>query len=107
MNGFEDVLKKKRTSDLVAINLWTNEDSKKARSQGRYATEKEDEGDGHHHENDEEVEYDEHGYLSRMRLSSASLSSRQLLRRDEKHADTYKKTSMHTLKSQSTRQQVC
>ncbi len=42
--------------------------------------EKEDEGDGHH-ENAEEVEYEEHVWLSLNAIKPASLSSSQLLRR--------------------------
>ena len=89
-----DVLKKKKNKDLVAINLMDEmKDSKKAEEvKEGMQPEKEDEGDGHHHEN-------MYGYLSRMRLSSASLSSRQLLRRMRSMLILTRRTSMPTLRS--------
>lgn len=92
----EDVLKKKKNKDLVAINLMDEmKDSKKAEEvkEGMQPEkEDEDEGDGHHHENAEEVEYDEHVWLSlKNAIKLCQPIERAIAKKDEKHADTYKK----------------
>lgn len=92
----EDVLKKKKNKDLVAINLMDEmKDSKKAEEvkEGMQPEkEDEDEGDGHHHENAKEVEYDEHVWLSLKNATKLCKPIEQAIaKKDEKHADTYKK----------------
>ena len=90
----EDVLKKKKNKDLVAINLMDEmKDSKKAEEvkEGMQPEkEDEDEGDGHHHENAEEVEYDEHVWLS---LKNAKIFTKKiadvLSEVDKDNAKTY------------------
>ena len=66
-----DVLKKKKNKDLVAINLMDEmKDSKKA----------------------EEVEYDEHVWLSlKNAIKLCQPIEQAIAKKDEKHADTYKK----------------
>ena len=92
----EDVLKKKKNKDLVAINLMDEmKDSKKAEEvkEGMQPEkEDEDEDDGHHHENAEEVEYDEHVWLSlKNAIKLCQPIAQAIAKKDEKHADTYKK----------------
>ena len=94
----EDVLKKKKNKDLVAINLMDEmKDSKKAEEvkegmQPEKEDEDEDEGDGHHHENAEEVEYDEHVWLSlKNAIKLCQPIEQAIAEKDKKHADTYKK----------------
>ena len=92
----EDVLKKKKNKDLVAINLMDEmKDSKKAEEvkEGMQPEkEDEDEGDGHHHENAEEVEYDEHVWLSlKNAIKLCQPIEQAIAKKDEKHADIYKK----------------
>lgn len=92
----EDVLKKKKNKDLVAINLMDEmKDSKKAEEvKEGMQPEKEDvdEGDGHHHENAEEVEYDEHVWLSlKNAIKLCQPIEQAIADKDKKHASTYKK----------------
>ncbi len=83
-----------------AINLMDEmKDSKKAEEVKKVCSQRRKiEGDVGHHENAEEVEYYLYGHLSRMRLLQPAYR-RQLPRRMRSTADTYKKTSMHTLKA--------
>lgn len=91
----EDVLKKKKNKDLVAINLMDEmKDSKKAEEvkEGMQVEKEEDEGDGHHHENAEEIEYDEHVWLSlKNAIKLCQPIEKAIADKDKKHADTYKK----------------
>ena len=91
----EDVLKKKKNKDLVAINLMDEmKDGKKVEEvkEGMQTEEDEEESDGHHHENAEEVEYDEHIWLSlKNAIKLCQPIEKAIADKDKKHADTYKK----------------
>ncbi len=61
--GWRTFSRRKRTSEFVAINLMDEKwkDSKKAEEVMKVCRQRRRcKGDGHHHENAEEVEYDEH-----------------------------------------------
>lgn len=102
-----DVLKKKTNKNLVAINLMDEmKDSKKAEEvkEGMQPEKEEhdhhdhdgdkdkDHKDGHHHEDAEEVEYDEHVWLSlKNAIKLCKPIEKAIADKDKDNADTYKK----------------
>ena len=102
-----DVLKKKTNKNLVAINLMDEmKDSKKAEEvkEGMQPEKEEhdhhdhdgdkdkDHKDDHHHEDAEEVEYDEHVWLSlKNAIKLCKPIEKAIADKDKDNADTYKK----------------